>query len=717
MTVAVQNSQSQPALVDVLMGAKLRLAPNTGFEVQEHRGQVSLVIHEPAQNHYFKASLALRTLLCRLDGHTSLRVLADAHPEIASLIRDEPILEVLLQLLEAKVLLSDLPLNIAGEIERNHLRRKKARAARWLRPWLLKLPLFNPDRFLEGVNRYCGSLWSRPVFVIWLLWVGSAGALAWEHWYALRDYWHTRFLDPFNLLLMVLLYPLLKGMHELAHGLTTKKWGGHVYEMGILFLFFMPVPYVDASASVSFRDKRQRMVVAASGVMVELFLASAALLVWVNTDHTLVRDMAVNVMLLGAVSTVFFNGNPLLKFDGYYVLSDFLEIPNLSARASTYLASTMKSRLFDLPVNHVQYRPGEKKWLFCYGILAGAYRIFVTIAITLFIAMHYFFIGSLLAILAVFGQLLWPAFKGLMTLWHEAQQHRRKLRLVCVMAALVSGGWLLLFAMPASKTTLASGILLTPGPSQIKAATSGFLTQVLAQDGDQVAAGDVVLELRNGPLLSEIRFLQAKIMETQTLLSQFITEDPVQASIYRGELATFEQELADLIQERRGLRVLSEVDGELDLPTQQQLLGRFFNKGDLIGRIDNQRPQTALVVVAESASAAILEQVEVVFIRLLAYPDLTFHGRIVSAVPATTEQLPSRYLGANYGGQIAVNSRDTSGMEALETVLQYEVEVSLPANIRLKGARVEAKFIHSGEPLGIRVGLRLRRFILRNLNL
>lgn len=717
MTVSAQETHQPPALVDVLMRAKLKLAPRVCFEVQEHRGQVSLIIHEPTQNHYFKASLAIKPLLSRLDGRTQLQTLIEEQPEIASIIRDEQALDVLLQLLDARVLLSDLPLNTAGDIERHHSLRKKARAARWLRPWLLKLPLFNPDRLLQSVDRYCGFLWSRPVFVLWLMWVCTAVTLAHEHWDALKEYWHTRFLDPFNLLLVVLIYPLLKIMHELAHGLTTKKWGGHVYEMGVLFLFFMPVPYVDASASVNFRDKQQRMVVAASGVMVELFFASAALLVWINADHTLVRDIAVNVMLLGAVSTVFFNGNPLLRFDGYYVLSDWLEIPNLSARASAYLVTNIKSCIFGLPVSHSLYRPGEKKWLFFYGILAGVYRVFVTIAITLFIATHYFFIGSMLAILAICGQLLWPAVKGVKSLWGDAQQHRHKLRFGCIIAVLISGAWLFLFEMPIVRTTVASGVLLTPGDSQIKAATSGFLTRVVANDGDQVVAGDALLELQNEPLVGEIRFLRAKIVETQTLLSQFITEDPVQASIYRNELATFEQELADLLQEQQGLRVLSKVDGVLNLPTQQQLLGRFFNKGDLIGSIDSHLPQTAIVVVAESASAAILEHVDAVFVRLQAYPDIAIQGRVVSSVPATTQQLPSRYLGANFGGQIAVNSRDEEGTQALKTVLQYEVEMSVPVSIKLKGARVEAKFVHNEEPLGIRAGLWLRQFILQNLNL
>ena len=139
-----------------------------------------------------------------------------------------------------------------------------------------------------------------------------------------------------NIFLMALVYPVVKLIHEFGHAYVLKKWGAEVHEMGIMFLVFFPVHYVEASESISFSSKYQRMLVGAIGVMVELFLAASAMILWANIEPGVVRTLAFNTMIVAGVSTLLFNGNPLLKFDAYYVLSDYLEIPNLASKANAY---------------------------------------------------------------------------------------------------------------------------------------------------------------------------------------------------------------------------------------------------------------------------------------------------------------------------------------------------------------------------------------------
>jgi len=129
----------------------------------------------------------------------------------------------------------------------------------------------------------------------------------------------------------------VKALHELGHAYALKHWGGEVHELGLMFLVFLPVPYVDATGSASFGQKWQRALVGAAGIIVELLLSAIALFIWLNAEEGLVRAFAFNVMVIGGVSTVFFNGNPLLRFDGYYILSDLVEIPNLGDRSKRYL--------------------------------------------------------------------------------------------------------------------------------------------------------------------------------------------------------------------------------------------------------------------------------------------------------------------------------------------------------------------------------------------
>src|SRR5690606_27080555 len=147
---------------------------------------------------------------------------------------------------------------------------------------------------------------------------------------------------------------------------------------GLMLLVFMPVPYVDASASARFAGKYQRMLVAASGVMTELFCAAIALFVWLASDNLLVRDICLNIMIMGAISSLLFNGNPLLRFDGYYVLSDALEIPNLGTRASVYLKNLWQKTVLGITPVNLTLAPGEKKWLLLYGVLSGIYRLLLS---------------------------------------------------------------------------------------------------------------------------------------------------------------------------------------------------------------------------------------------------------------------------------------------------------------------------------------------------
>ena len=184
-------------------------------------------------------------------------------------------------------------------------------------------------------------------------------------------------------------------------------WGGKVNEIGIMLLVLFPVPYVDSSAAHQFSEKNRRLAVCAAGIMVEIFLASIALLVWANTDHGLMHDLAFDIVIIGAVSTLAFNANPLLRFDGYYLLSEQIEIPNLATRSNQYIGYLFKRYLLAIPnLRSPVTAAGEVKWLVSYGIGARIYRVFISLFIASWIAGKFLIIGVLLALWAVIGQLI-----------------------------------------------------------------------------------------------------------------------------------------------------------------------------------------------------------------------------------------------------------------------------------------------------------------------
>ncbi len=212
--------------------------------------------------------------------------------------------------------------------------------------------------------------------------------------------------------------------------------------MGIMLLVFMPVPYVEASAAYAFRNKYHRMVVGAAGIMTELFLAAIAMVVWVLVEPGAVRSIAFNVMVISGVSTLLFNGNPLLRFDAYYVLSDFLEIPNFGTRSNQQLGYLLKRYLLGVKNNPPPARSsGEAVWLVTYSVASFFYRMFIMVVIALFVAGKFFIIGVLLAIWSIYGFLVHPTFKVAKGLMMDGEIKRKRNRLYAVTGASVFAWW------------------------------------------------------------------------------------------------------------------------------------------------------------------------------------------------------------------------------------------------------------------------------------
>ncbi|MGS0755701.1 M50 family metallopeptidase [Roseateles sp. GG27B] len=222
-----------------------------------------------------------------------------------------------------------------------------------------------------------------------------------------------------NVALLWLTYPLVKAVHEWAHGLAVKAFGGTVREIGLMFMVFTPVPYVDATSSYRFPSKWARALVAAAGIMAELVLGAIAMYVWLLAEPGLVTAVAFNVILIAGVSTVLINGNPLMRYDGYFIACDLLEVPNLGQRASQYCIYLLDRYGFGArdaqPPLQVQ---GERGLLLAYGLVSPVYRIFITFGLIWFVATEYLFVGAVMALMALWSAVVQPLWKG----WKHLRQ-------------------------------------------------------------------------------------------------------------------------------------------------------------------------------------------------------------------------------------------------------------------------------------------------------
>ena len=248
--------------------------------------------------------------------------------------------------------------------------------------------------------------------MLWLALVLPAMVLFVLHWQEWSDSLPERVLAAENIVLLILVFPLVKFLHELGHGLVVKAYGGTVHDAGIMLLIFMPVPYVDASASLSFRSKYHRALVGSAGMLVEVAVAALAVYVWMVAELGIVKAAALDVILVAGLSTLVVNGNPLLRFDGYYILSDLLEIPNLGSRSNSLWATLIEQFLFGVkPSRANSILPSERPWMFVYAPLSYVYRTFVFFGIAIFVATEFLSIGIAIALWSFFLTFVVPIAK------------------------------------------------------------------------------------------------------------------------------------------------------------------------------------------------------------------------------------------------------------------------------------------------------------------
>ena len=302
---------------------------------------------------------------------------------------------------------------------------------------------------------------------------------------------------------------------------------------------------------------------------VELFLASLSLFVWLNVEPGLVRWIAYDAMLIGGVSTLLFNGNPLLKFDGYYVLADAIEIPNLDTRSRQYLSYLVLHGLFGLEkVRYPVAAPGEERWFAGYGVAAFIYRLVILFGIALFVSQKFFVIGVLLALSAVALRVVVPVIRGVAFVLTSPRLGENRVRAVATSAGLALGIAGFLFLFPVPSLTNAEGVVWPPEGAEVRARAEGFVRRLLVAPNAVVDPGDPLILTRDPSLEARVAVLEAELRELRARHHAERTTDQVKAQITLEEIATAEAALA---RARGGALVRRLRSGRIHLPAADPL--------------------------------------------------------------------------------------------------------------------------------------------------
>ncbi len=683
-----------------------------------YRGRTWYILLDSSSSRQHRFNRSAYSIIGLMDGERTVQEIWHAAGVVLTedIPTQDEIIGLLGRLHSADVLQSDIPPDTVELFERQDKQRGKWKQ-RLMNPFALRFPLYDPDRLLVKWLVLAKPFVGRAAFLLWILVVGSAFVLAIINWPELTRNMADRVLKPENLLLLWLVYPVVKLLHELGHAFATRIWGGEVHEMGLMLLAFTPIPYVEASASAAFSNKRKRMGVAGAGMAVELFVAALALFLWLNIEPGRVSAIAYNVMLIGGVSTLLFNGNPLLRFDGYYVLADWIEIPNLAQRSTRYLGYLLQRYPFGIedapsPVTS----PGERPWFVGYGIASFFYRLFVLAALTLFVSSKFFFIGILIAVWALYTQIVLPGIRNIYTFYNSPGGRRKRTRFIGASLTITAAAVIVFFVVPIPLRTQVEGVVSLPEYSRIRTGTDCFIAELLVQNDSVVQSGDPLIRCENPFLEAEVQVLEANLVESQARYSAEPLQSRVQRGILKEEIASAKADLARARERMNELIIRSPNRGSFILPQAHNLTGHFVQQGALLGYIMGISESNVVVAVSQSDISLVREQTKKIELRLAGQIDKTFTSTINREIPAASDHLPSPVLGTKGGGIIPVNPADPKGLQTLAKTFQFEIRLPLQKeNVRI-GERAYAMFDHGYESLAQQWYRSLRKLFLRRFH-
>ena len=691
------------------------------------------VLQDPANNQFFRLNEAAYRFVALLDGR---RNVADAWKISNDQFGDMSptqgeVIQLLGQLYSSNLLQADLPPDSEGLFKRY-----KKRVGREVKGYLsnllfIRIPLIDPDKVLDRWVGVVGGLYTWFGFILWLALVSVGGWFVVSHWSAVTAQANDIFKQMLdqqrlagNAALMFVCFWVIKIFHEFSHGFACKKFGvnsgsgGEVHVMGIMFMVFTPIPYVDASSSWAFRHKWHRAIVGMAGMYIELAIASVAAIVWANTgDKTLVHTVAYNVMLIGSVTTILFNGNPLLRYDGYYILSDLLEIPNLAQRSKDYLYYLVKKYVWRVrkPRNPA-HTAGERGWFVFYGIASTIYRTIIVTAILYFVYRAVPVLGAVLAAMALAAWLFVPLYKFFAYLFTNQELSRtRGLAMVTTavfIAMLVVG----LGYVPCHDRIYAPGVVEPQDRRVVNALSDGTVTFV-AETDMPVQAGQPLIVADNRDLVAELDLYRKQLRAYEVQRQRAVKE----MADLRGideQIQSQKKLIADAEKDIEDLTLTSPIDGIWVL-RNPHLMGAYAKSTEPFGEVIADKLVIRVTALQEDAPRIVRECLDNpersrVEIRVEGRPDLWMTGQIVKVERAATKKLPSPALAVGAGGSVTLDPSDRNGMTAEQEVLKFVIEVDPPAEGQppiASGQRVVVQFNTPWKPLASQWWLKLIRLL------
>lgn len=688
---------------------------------QYFRGQLWYLIGDPFGNQFHRVRPAAYRFLARLrPGRTVQQVWEEClelYPDEAP--GQEDVVHLLSQLYAANLLHYELPADSEKFFERYSKRRRREVQSRWMNIMFARFPLLDPDAFLKRALPYLGWIFTWPMALVWLATVGLGVKAGIENAAAFRDQ-SQGILALDNLALLYAGMVLLKALHEFGHALACRRFGGEVHVMGIMLLIFTPLPYVDVTSSWAFRSRRERMTVGAAGMLVEFFVAACAMLVWARTGPGVLHNLAYNMIFVASVSTLLFNGNPLLRYDGYYLLSDALDIPNLYGRALMQLRYLAERHLFGVTR---QESPAQNRreagWLAAYGIASGIYRVMVFSWMALFIGQRFLLAGLIMAVVCVVSWLVIPAGKFFNYLHTSPRLERTRTRSLAVAYGLAAFLVILLGVIPFPSRFRAPGVLEATQFTEVASPDPGYVREALAESGGHVTNGQALVRMEDPDLGFQLEAARAQLEEAMALQRRALRQSASEIEPVQRHLDAVRKRLAALELRQASLTVRAPHDGIWVSPDIKELGGMWISRGIRLGTLVNPESFRFVAVIPQQEALPLFsDRVRHSVIRLRGQADCPVRVQALRVVPAQQERLPSAALGLRGGGDVAVAGADQEGRKAAESFFEVMADVAPSDGVALlQGRTGRIRFDLPWEPLLSQWGRKLRQLVQKTYQL
>lgn len=603
----IDRSVTEIAATRPVLRREIRLASRS------QRDGIVFLLEDPLSGKFFEIGEREHALISLLDGKRTVSeiiALSVSGPKSCGLSESEAtsLIRMLADahLLETKS--EDHALRIRANAHEKHDGDRAAQKAKGL--FFLKLPLCNPDRFLSAVNRIVGRIPGWLFALAWLFVIGWGVATFAGHSGRFTDEMRG-VLNVGNLAVFGGMWLILKVVHEFCHGIVCKRFGGSVPEAGVsLLLFVTPLAYVDASSSIRFPSRWHRMLVAAAGIFGEFLIAAVALIVWARLEPGVVGSVLHQVVVISTVTTVLFNANPLMRFDGYYILADGLRISNLYTKGQQASKYLWKRWVFGIkgvsfPLDGMDRR--DQVLIFGYGIASAIWRVVVMVGLFITACLLFHGLGKILAVVVAIAMVI-GMVRGLVKYFQKSAGLER-----------VSPFWLTIRVVVFASVIFVAGrsieitpsvkapAILDPGhEGEIRVECPGFVEDLHVENGAWVEPGDLILSLSNREVEAEFQSIKLQLAGSKLRADLYLKEENIAGfQAEQKNVEGLESKVEDLERYVSSLEMRAPMPGRVYARDLEARMGDFLDKGVAAIRIVNPETKELRVAVAQSDMDAI----------------------------------------------------------------------------------------------------------------